>query len=73
MIVVCKHKKTPGRLEEYRDLIIGEKYISLTDFYDKDIMIELVDDSGLRCWYPKENFTPLDVERELRLNQLGIK
>lgn len=72
MIIVCKHRKRPGGLDEYRDITIGKKYISLTDFYDRDLMIELVDNSGLRCWYRKDNFSPLEAEREMKLNQLGI-
>ena len=71
MILVCKHRKQPGRLYgEYINLTIGKHYVSLTDFYDNDIMVELVDDEGGKYWYPKKNFSPLEVERELQLNNI---
>lgn len=73
MIIVCKHRKMPGRLyDEYINLTIGKKYISLTDFYDSGIMIQLVDDSGHMFWYLKENFIPVHIEREEKLKELGI-
>ena len=71
MKVVCKHKKMLGRLsEEYINISIGKQYEILTDFNDKDIMVEMVDDSGGKYWYPKKNFSPLQVERELQIDKI---
>jgi len=74
MIVVCKHRKIPGRLsrlsEEYINITIGKHYEIFTDFYDADIMVEIVDDSVGKYWYPKNNFSPLQVERELQIDKI---
>ena len=74
MIIVCDNTLIPGlTYERYTNLTIGKCYIALTDIGDSDpIMIELVDDSGEKCWYPKKNFISLDVYRELKLKELGI-
>ena len=73
MIIVCKHTLMPGRTEEqYVNLTIGKNYIALTDMLSDDFMVELVDDDGDKCWYPKDNFYILQSYREYKLNQLGI-
>ncbi len=74
MIIVCDNTLIPGlTYERYTNLTIGKKYIALTDaFQAGNIMIELVDDAGEKCWYPEKNFISLDVYRELKLKELGI-
>jgi|Laugresu1bdmlbsd_1035121.scaffolds.fasta_scaffold46148_2 hypothetical protein len=74
MIIVCKHTLIPGRTssEEYVNLTIGKKYKALTDMLSADFMVELVDDDGDKCWYPKDNFYILQSYREDKLKQLGI-
>lgn len=73
MIIVCKHTLIPGRdHEQYINLTIGKNYNTLTDMYDDDIMVELVDDADDKCWYPKKNFYILQSHREYKLKQLGI-
>ncbi len=73
MIIVCDDTLVPGlTFERYINLTIGKKYIALIDDDSDPIMIELVDDSGEKCWYPKRNFISLDVYRELKLKELGI-
>jgi hypothetical protein len=74
MIIVCDNTLIPGlTYERYINLTIGKSYIASTDeFQAGNIMIELVDDSGEKCWYPKRNFISLDIYRELKLKELGI-
>ena len=72
MIIVCKHRKIPGRLtEEYIHLTKGKHYeVPSNLFFDADIMIDIQDDSGDNYWYPKENFSPLQIERELQIDKI---
>ena len=73
MIIVCDNTLMPGRsYERYVNLTIGKNYTALTDMNDGDIMVELVDDAGEKCWYPKKNFYILQSYREYKLNKLGI-
>lgn len=73
MIIVCKHTLTPGRLnDQYVNLTVGKNYTALSDFNDGDFMIEIVDDAGENCWYPKINFYSLDSYRDYKLRKIGI-
>jgi hypothetical protein len=73
MIIVCKHTLIPGSIStQYVNLTIGKNYTALTDMNDSDIMVELVDDSYDRCWYPKSNFYILQLYRDYKLKKLGI-
>lgn len=74
MIIVCKGTSMPGRLEEqyYINLTIGKNYTSLTDFNDSDMMVQMIDDAGERCWYPKNNFYSLESHRNYKLSKIGI-
>lgn len=73
MIIVCKWTSIPGRLEEqYVNLTKRKNYTSLSDFNDSDIMVEIVDDAGDKCWYPKNNFYCLDKYRDYKLRKIGI-
>ena len=73
MKVVCKWTSIPGRLEEqYINLTQGQNYTALSDFNDSDMMVELVDDAGDKCWYPKKNFKTIEEVRDEKLQGLGI-
>jgi hypothetical protein len=73
MIIVCKVTSMQGRLEEqYINLTIGKNYTALSDFNDIDMMIEMVDDAGDKCWYPKNNFYSLEAYRDYKLGKIGI-
>jgi len=78
MIIVCKHNLMLGRTyEKYVNLTDGKNYTALTDMNDADVMVELVDDAGNKCWYPKKNFYilqayPVSFLRFYKLKQLGI-
>lgn len=79
MIIVCKGTSIPARLspsnekyEQYVNLTVGKNYTTLSDFNDDDFMVELVDDAGEKCWYPKNNFYSLESYRDYKLRKIGI-
>jgi hypothetical protein len=73
MIIVCKTTlKFISSEIKFVNLTVGKHYIALTDMYDADMMVEVVDDAGEKCWYPKNNFYILQNYREYKLKQLGI-
>ena len=73
MIIVCKWTSIPARLEEqYVNLTIGKNYKALSDFNDSDFMVEMIDDAGEKCWYPKNNFYSLEAYRDYKLRKIGI-
>ena len=77
MIIVCKSLLRPHHVdmpsnEEYIDLTLDKHYTALTDMFDSDRMVQIVDDTGNVYWYPKSNFIVLDSYREEKLNKLGI-
>ena len=73
MIIVCKNTPIPGRLEEqYINLTIGKNYTALSDLNDSDMMVEIIDDVGEKCWYPKNNFYSLEAYRDYKLRKIGI-
>jgi hypothetical protein len=70
MIIVCKVTSMQGRLEEqYINLTIGKNYTALSD---SDMMVEMIDDAGEKCWYPKNNFYSLEAYRDYKLGKIGI-
>jgi hypothetical protein len=73
MIIVCKTTlKFISSEIKFVNLTVGKHYIALTDMYDADMMVEVVDDAGDKLWYPKNNFYILQNYREYKLKQLGI-
>lgn len=73
MKVVCKSKRQLGTHDGYYiNLTLDKIYITLSDFYDRDLMVKLVDDEGEECWYPKKNFQSMEYLREKKLSELGI-
>lgn len=73
MIIVCKCNSIPGRLDEkYVNLTIRKNYEALTDFNDSDMMVEIIDDGGEKCWHLKSKFYSLDVYRDNKLKEIGL-
>lgn len=74
MIIVCKQTSIPGLggIEKYINLTKGKNYTALSNFNDTDFMVEMVDDAGYKCWYPKINFYSLEFYRDYKLRKIGI-
>ncbi len=68
MKIVCiKLEKIGGG--NYVNLTIGKEYLGNNS---DDFLIEILDDSGDKLWYPKKNFLSLESYREKKLTDLGI-
>jgi hypothetical protein len=72
MKVICIDTIIPGRLDEKYIHITIDKIYDTIDFSKSDQMVEIVDDSGKKCWYLKKQFKLLSEFRGDKLDKLGI-